>query len=306
MNYTAKKINVKSSDGKHTLAGIAYIPSGEVKGLFHIVHGMTEHIGRYEPLMSAAAERGYVCFGYDNLGHGKTADNDSELGFIAHKNGWQYLVDDTFYFQQYMQKLYPDKPLYIFGHSMGSFIVRVAALKYGNTYKKLIICGTGGPNPASDLGILIINIIKVLKGEKYISVLVDKIAFGAYNKRFDKSSKYNWLTKDTEIIKKYSADKFCTFKFTVSAMKDLVLLQKKANVKDWFENIRKNLPILLISGSDDPVGNYGKGVNEVYKKLKNSDVKNVSIKLYENCRHEILNDTCKAQVTEDIFEFLEK
>ena len=89
-------------------------------------------------------------------------------------------------------------------------------------------------------------------------------------------------------------------------MKDLVLLQKKANVKDWFENIRKNLPILLISGSDDPVGNYGKGVNEVYKKLKNSDVKNVSIKLYENCRHEILNDTCKAQVTEDIFEFLEK
>ena len=305
MSYEIKKVGTLSSDGIHELSGVMYVPSGEIKGLFHIIHGMTEHIARYDHIMSAAAEAGFLCFGYDNLGHGNTAKDDSELGFIASEKGWEKLVDDTFIFQRQVMALYPDKGLIVMGHSMGSFIARLAALKYGKFYDRLIICGTGGPNIAAPFGIGLTALIKKLKGEKYISKLAHNMAFGAYNKRFDKSSKYNWLSKIPEEIEKYEADKFCTFPFTVSAMHDLIMLTSLANSKTWFYEIRRDLPMLIISGEDDPVGDYGKGVRAVYDKLKANRVKNVILKLYENCRHEIHNDTCKDEVIENILSFIE-
>ncbi len=304
MGFVIRKAATKSSDGIHDLNGVLYIPDGEIKGLFHIIHGMTEHMGRYHEIMEALANEGYLAFGYDNLGHGTTAADDSELGFIASENGWEHLVDDTFRFASQVMALYPDKKLTVMGHSMGSFIARIAALKYGKYYSKLIICGTAGPNVAAPFGLLITNILKKLKGERYVSPLTQKIAFGTYNKRFEKDSPYNWLTKDKEIIEKYAADKFCTFKFCVCAMHDLIMLISLANSKTWFKEIDSSLPLLLISGEDDPVGNYGKGVKTVFDGLKKNSKENVQLKLYENCRHEILNDTCKQEVTQDILNFL--
>ena len=130
------------------------------------------------------------------------------------------------------------------------------------------------------------------------------MAFGAYNKKFEHISDYDWLTKNRDVIEKYSKDKFCTFKFTVSAMHDLVKLNSMCNRKSWYENLRKDMPVLLISGDSDPVGNYGKGVKDVYKKLKSVSVP-TDLKLYENCRHEILNDTCQKQVIADILSFID-
>lgn len=303
MSFEIKEITAQSSDNIHTLVGRIYIPDGEVKGLLHIVHGMTEHIERYDALMSYMAQNGFVAFGYDNLGHGKTAKDDSELGFIARNNGWKYLVNDVSVFSKIVSNLYPDKPLYLFGHSMGSFIARIASANFGGMYKKLIICGTGGKNPLSLIGIQLAKILKKLKGEKYISDFIINMAFGSYNKRFEGESTRAWLTKDREIIEKYQNDKFCNYKFTVSAMQDLITLTDLCNRKAWYKEIRKDLPILLISGSDDPVGNYGKGVKQVYNDLKTQGA-DVSIKLYENCRHEILNDSSRNEVLSDIFTFL--
>ena len=130
------------------------------------------------------------------------------------------------------------------------------------------------------------------------------IAFGAYNKKFERLSDYEWLTTDREIIEKYQNDKYCTFSFTVSAMHDLIKLISLCNRSKWFKNINKELPIMLISGSDDPVGNYGKGVIKVHKKLKCSE-KNADLKLYKNCRHEILNDSCRQEAYDDILKFIE-
>ena len=158
MEYEIKELIVNSSDNIHSLYGKLYIPKGEIKGLFHIVHGMTEHIERYADFMAELAENGYVAFGYDNLGHGRTAREDSELGFISHKNGWIYLVRDVSAFENAVQKLFPDKPLYLFGHSMGSFIVRIAAENKGENIEKLIICGTGGKNPLAPFGLMLSNI----------------------------------------------------------------------------------------------------------------------------------------------------
>lgn len=303
MSYEIKSIEVQSTDNIHTLKGLIYIPEGEIKGIFHLVHGMCEYIGRYAHIFAALAERGYVCCGYDNLGHGKTARDENELGFIAHRDGWKYLVRDVKAFEDAVKKIYPDIPLCLMGHSMGSFIARIAAENYGDGIEKFIICGTGGPNPAAPFGLLATDIMRLLNGEKHKSKLVNKLAFGAYNRRFEGDSEFEWITTDREVINKYAADKYCNFKFTVSAMHDLVKLNQLANRPAWFKNIRKDLPILLISGSDDPVGAYGKGVTRVYNKLKAAGVKDVTLKLYNGCRHEIHNDSCKNQVINDISEF---
>lgn len=303
MNYEIKTVKVRSSDNIHTLKGKIFIPEGEINGVFHLVHGMTEHIDRYDGFFDEFAKRGYVCCGYDNLGHGKTANNAEELGFIAHKNGYDYLMRDVKVFSDKIRKNYPNVPYILMGHSMGSFIVRGTAVNYVLDPDKLIICGTGGPNIASGAGLLLTDIFKLLFGEKHISNIIDKTAFGTYNKRFDGTSPYNWLTKDSEAIKKYSKDDYCTFKFTVSAMHDLVKLNRIANSRKFFRELDPKIPVLIVSGDCDPVGNYGKGVKKVYNKLKKG--RNVTLKLYKDGRHEIHNDTCKEEMIKDILEFID-
>lgn len=303
MSFRITEMTVGSTDNIHTLVGRIYIPEGEIKGLFQIVHGMTEHIERYDHLMSSLAEHGYVAFGFDNLGHGKTASSSEELGFIANTDGWKYLINDVNEYANAVKNLYPDKKLTLMGHSMGSFIARLAAIAYPESYEKLIICGTSGKNPLSGAGLLLTSFIKFLKGEKYISKIALNMAFGSYNKRFEGKSDYDWLTNDRHEIEKYSLDKFCTFKFTVSAMHDLIKLCELCNKKAWFKSIRKDLPVFLISGECDVVGNYGKGVKEVYNNLITYNA-NAKIKLYENARHEILNDSCRAEVINDIINFI--
>ncbi len=302
--HTVTDYSVPSADGIHTLSGVIYKPQSEIKGLFHLVHGMTEYIGRYDPLMSFLADAGYLVFGYDHLGHGKTARDESELGFIAHKDGWRYLVEDVIRFEDAVQKEYPDLSLVLMGHSMGSFIVRLAAEKPEFRGTKLIVCGTGGPNPAAPVGLLICDVMRLLFGEKHISPLVESVAFGAYNRQFEGLSPYDWLTKDRAVIARYEKDPFCTFHFTVSAMHDLVELNARCNKRKWFSAFRKDLPVLLIAGDRDPVGNYGKGVTAVYDRLKGAGVRDVTLRLYENCRHEIHNDTCKDEMFADIHSFI--
>jgi len=295
---------VLSSDKAHQLKGKLYIPDGAPKGFFQVVHGMTEHIARYDGFMREMAQAGYITFGYDHLGHGYTAVDDSELGFIAHKDGWQRLIDDVFIFGNSIRKMIGDDlPFILMGHSMGSFIVRLCAAKYDH-YDKLIVMGTGGPNPAAGAGIAVTGRMKKLKGERAYSPLVYKMAFGTYNKRFEQENDpYAWLSTLIETRDKYRADKFCTFMFTVSAMQDLIRLNKGCNEKTWFSSIDKSKPILLVSGGEDPVGEYGAGVTKVYDMLKDHGA-NVTMKLYDGCRHEILNDTSRDEVISDILNFV--
>lgn len=303
MGINTKEKRVLSSDGIHNLCGVVYLPEGAPKGIFHLVHGMTEHIGRYEKLLSFIASAGYVACGFDNLGHGKTAGK-GEYGFIAEKDGYKYLIDDVMRFGDAIKKDYPDLPYYLMGHSMGSFIVRLTAQKYPKSIDKLIICGTGGPNPVAGAGILLCNIIMLFKGKRAYSSFLENMAFGTYNKRFaGENDKYSWLTKDESVRRAYAADKYCTFRFTLSALKDLIKLNSLSNSAAWFKGMRKDLPILLISGEEDPVGDYGKGVKAVYDKLKANGCL-VKIHLYKDCRHEIHNDTCREQSAQDILDFI--
>ena len=296
-------MEIPSVDGAHTLKVRIFKPDREIKALFHVVHGMTEHVDRegYVTFMTRLAEEGYLAFAYNHLGHGDTACDDSELGFIAEKDGWRLLVSDVANAERQIKKDYPGLPLYLLGHSMGSFIVRLAASEAKPD--RLIIMGTGGPNPAAGAGIALAGIIKTFCGAHHPSPFIEKMAFGKYNERFDKTRKYDWLSKDRHVQDVYAADKYCTFHFTVSALRDLVVMNKECNTKEWFSSFDKTLPVLLVSGADDPVGDYGKGVTAVYEGLKGAGC-NVKMKLYENCRHEILNETCREETTNDILEFV--
>ncbi len=306
MSINVKSFKVPSSDGVHNLAGVVYEPEIEALGYFHIVHGMTEHIGRYDRFMRDMAQQGYICFGYDHLGHGYTANDDSELGYIAEKDGWDLLCRDVRVFSDAVMSEYgKDKPYILLGHSMGSFVVRVAAEKYVKP-DKLIIMGTAGPNPAAGAGLALISIIKLFRGDKHFSRLIDNIAFGSYNNRFGGGSENDpkpWLTTDESVREKYYADKFCTFNFSVSAMGDLITLIKTCNRADWYKGISKTMPVLLVAGEDDPVGDYGKGVQTVANRLTEQGVDTKCI-LYPNARHEILNDFTYDEVRSDILTFV--
>ncbi len=303
------EFKVKSSDGIHTLAGVVYLPSCEPIGFYHIVHGMTEHIGRYDKFMSEMADLGYICFGYDNLGHGYTANDESELGYIAKNGGHELLAKDVKLFSDAVMDKYGDAekklPYFLMGHSMGSFITRLAVQKYVKP-NKFIIMGTGGRNPAAGIGLAIIALVKLFRGDKYISKVIYKMALGSYNKRFGGGTPEDfspWLTNDKAEREKYYADKFCTFKFTVSAMGDLVRLNKITNEGKWYRKMPKNIPILLVSGENDPVGDYGRGVMQVSNKLKARGIPSKCI-LYADARHEILNDFTYSEVKADILDFI--
>ncbi len=300
---TVLEKKVPSSDGVHQLAGKIYLPEGEKKGYFHLVHGMTEYIGRYDGFMKELAEAGYVVFGYDHLGHGKTAEPDGSFGFFAHEDGWRLLVRDVAVFADAVRAEYGDMPYYLLGHSMGSFVVRLAAVMNPKP-DKLIVMGTGGPNPAAGAGIAMAKTLRAVKGEKSTSTLLEILAFGSYNKRFKEEKDLTaWLTKEKSIRDRYRDDPFCTFHFTVSAMIDLVTMNKTCNETAHFDAFPKDLPTFFVSGAEDPVGDYGKGVTFVAEELKKRGCQ-VSMKLYENCRHEILNDTCRDEVIKDVLAFL--
>ena len=301
-----REFKVPSSDGVHRLSGVVYLPSGDVRGLFHIVHGMTEHIARYDRLMTDLAEAGWLAFGYDHLGHGKTANDEGELGYIAAERGFELLARDVAIFSAAVREAFSaaDLPLCLLGHSMGSFVVRLAAERFVKP-RYLIVMGTAGANPAAGAGLALIALIKRLKGDRHISPLVERIAFGSYNKRFggnDPEDPKRWLTTDSAVRQAYYADPFCTFRFTVSAMGDLIRLIKHTNSVTWYRALPTSFPILLVSGEDDPVGNYGKGVREVARKLS-AKGREVTCRLYTGARHEILNDFTYEVVRDDILTF---
>lgn len=290
---------IPSSDGIHKLYCRVYTPDGEPQGLFHVAHGMTEHISRYDGFMRKMAEEGFICYGYDHLGHGYTANDESDLGYLG---SWELLVEDLQNVSRLIKSEHPSLPCYLLGHSMGSFIARCAATP--RIWKKVVLLGTSGPTPAAAAGLAVVRAKIKKDGERAISPEIEKMVFVSYRSHFkDEDDVIAWVSSDKKVRDTFRQDKFCTFHFTLNGFYTLLKLHTLCNSKTWFKNVGSTLPILLLSGIDDPVGNYGKGVTKVYKNLK-ANGKNVKMKLYDGCRHEILNDFRQDEVTADILDFI--
>lgn len=299
-----KEITINSNSDKLPISVIMFIPDGEIKGIFQISHGMAEHKERYFDLMEYIANKGYVTIINDHRGHGKSIKEKEDLGYF-YDNSSEYIVEDLHQITLYIKELYPNKEMILFGHSMGSMVVRKYIKKYDKDIDKLIVCGSPSRNPFVDLAIFITKMLEKFKGDKYRSNLIQNLAFGNYNKNIKNSnSKNSWICSSNQTVEKYDNDELCGFTFTLNGFENLFKLMKEIYQKDgWILN-NKNLPILFIAGSNDPVIINEKKWKESQEFLKKIGYSNVTGKLYEGLRHEILNERNKKQIYEDIINFV--
>ncbi len=304
MSFTHNEYSFPSATG---LADI-YIQSlspentAEIIGVIQIIHGMAEHSDRYLDVANYLCTKGFAVVMHDHAGHGKSIKTNEDLGFFCKENGFSKIVEDANKVTKLAKEKFPDKKLILWGHSMGSFVTRSYISKYAEDIDAAIICGTSGKNPAADIGIMLAKAVAKIKGCRYRSKFIDSMAFGTYNKKFNGNTGFEWLSKNEDNIKEYIADDKCGYLFSASAFADLFSLLKEVSSDECFERTPKNLPLYLIAGDMDPVGNYGKGVKEVYEKYKNTS-HNVILKLYPSLRHEIHNEYEKEEVYMDIADF---
>ncbi len=282
----------------------SYCPENKenIKGVISIVHGMAEHSDRYTEIAEYICTKGYAVFMHDHAGHGKSVASEDDLGYFSKENGNEKIVDDVKSVVEIINKEFPGKPVILWGHSMGSFVTRRFIAKYPDYVTGAVICGTAGANPAAGAGILLAKAVEKLLGGHHRSDFLDKMAFGTYNKKFEKDTGFEWLSVNEENVAVYVKDPLCGYRFTANGFKNLFSLLKSVSGKDWY-NAVPDIPVYLIAGDTDPVGNYGKGVQEVYKKLLGSGHSKVSIKLYKGLRHEIHNENERYEVLDDIVSF---
>lgn len=302
-----ERFSFPSCDGKTVIAAYRIVPQNP-RAMLQISHGMCEYFLRYEGFAQFLAGEGILVFGHDHLGHGNTAPTKEDLGFTASGGGADFLVGDVCKLSCLMKAEYPDLPLFLFAHSMGSFIGR-AAIEGADPslYHGAILCGTGGPETPAGAGKALASLLISLKGERHRSSLVKKIAFAGYNKHCPKGCDKNaWLTRDGAVVEKYNADPFCSYTFTLRAYHDLFSLVERVSRTDWAEKISPRLPILVVGGEEDPVGAFGKGMRTVASRLEAAGVEDVTLKLYPEMRHEILNEIDKETVWSEIYQWIQK
>ena len=295
----------RSSDKAHDIAYYVVFPTGAVRGVVQIAHGMAEYFERYNAFADFLADHGFVVCGEDHLGHGRTAADESEYGYFSEKCGWENVVKDMSRLTKIMKKNYPEVPYFLLGHSMGSFLARAYVTRFSRYLDGVVFSGTSGGVGGTSALLAMIDAAKLFKGDKHKSKLFDKLAFGNYNKMItQRNSDFDWLTRDTSVVAKYCNDKRCGFTFTLNGFENLSKLLWYVNNGKWFTTYPKSLPTYLISGACDPVGNYGKGVLKVFNELNLNDC-NVEMKIYKDARHELLNETNKEEVYADLLDFFE-
>lgn len=302
MKIIRKEYSYPSATGVADIFARSWAPEdGEIKAVLQISHGMAEHGERYEELGSVLCEAGYAVIINDHAGHGRSINSDADLGYFngdKNKAGIGF-VEDVHTLTKLAKEEFK-KPVILLGHSMGSFVARHYITKYADDIAGAIICGTAGPNPAAGAGIAAASLIEKIKGSKHKSEFINGLAFGAYNKRFEGRTPFDWLSVNKENIDKYIADKYCGFLFTVSGYKNLFEVLNFVSNANAFSATPKALPMYLIAGTEDPVGSFGKGVKTVYDKFKETGHTNLAIKLYDGLRHEIHNEDERFTVYADI------
>lgn len=302
MNYVLSEREFPSSDGIHTIHAHLYLPTaGKPRAVIQLAHGMIDYVARYTDLADYLTGLGYLFAGHEHLGHGASAGNAEDLGFFARSGGADLVIEDMHQMNRLLREAYPDLPLIVMGHSMGSFITRLYVQKYPHTMSGVIIHGTGGPNPLLPFGRALSAMTEWIRGPKYRSAFLTKLAFGSYNKHFDRAEGESaWLTRDPSRVSTRDTDPYTNFIFTASGYRDLFRFVGRSNARRWFREYPKGMPTLIISGEEDPVGNYGRGPAYVYRRLLEEKCTAVEMKLYPGARHELFNETCRDEVFEDI------
>lgn len=301
-------ISFMSANNRSKLVGyLWHAPDAAHRGVLQLVHGMIEYIDRYDRFARVLAQEGYVVVGHDQVGHGGSVKKPEEWGHLEPGIGARVFIDDVHSLRLAMVSRYPDLPYYLFGHSMGSFIVRNYIQGHSDGLSGALICGTGWEDEkALRGGILLCKLMGTLKGYKSKLGLLDKMTLGAYDGAFPDEGKAAWLTKDLAIRKQYLHDPRSTFRFSIGGFHELFSLIKQSQNKKLIAHTTKSLPLFILSGEEDPVGEMGKGPVMLYEVLEQLGFTDVTLKLYPHDRHEILNETNYDEVDHDIISWLER
>ncbi len=303
---TFKDFYFNSSTGKNKIHARMCVPDAEPRAIVQIIHGIAEYIGRYDEFMSFLADNGIIAVGTDHLGHGKSIESEEQTGFFAYDNGWDYVVRDEEVLRLAMHENYPELPIIVFGHSMGSFMTRTLLIRYPDAFNAAIISGTGNQGAALvNGGLFMGNLVTGLRGAHHYSKFLNNLAFGSYNKIYDNpKTEYDWLSRDEANVQKYIDDPLCGFIPSCSLFRDMMTGVKFITNKKNLTAMNKDMPVYFMSGDMDPVGECGKGVQKAYNNFLEAGMKDVSIKLYPGGRHEMLNEINKDEVYADILSWL--
>ena len=280
----------------------------KVKGIVQLAHGMAETAARYERFAEVLTRNGYAVYANDHRGHGKTAGGLENVGYLAEKDGLELLVKDMHQLSTMILKEHQALPLFLFGHSMGSFASQRYIMLYGDGLKGVVLSGSNGSQTfLHRIGFFISKSEVKKHGRKAKSVKMNQLSFGSYNKHFNPNrTEFDWLSRDNVEVNKYIADPYCGSVFAAGFFYDFMKLFKIIDNEKNMELVPNNLPIFLFSGDKDPVGNYGKGVMKLFKAYKKHGIKDITVKLYSGGRHESLNEINRDEVMANVVKWLDK
>lgn len=284
-----------------------WIPEGQVKGIVQIVHGIAEYVERYDDFAEFLNSRGFLVVAEDHMGHGKSICDATPKGCFV--GGWQTAVKDTYRLLKRTMEEFPGVPFILFGHSMGSFMARTILVRHPNSgISGVILCGTAWmPGAVIGAGKAVATLICKKNGEQNPSGLLQGMMFGSYNKKIEHPrTAADWLTRDNKIVDAYEADPLCGFVPSAGLVRDMMMGLQYIQDSQNLDAMDKNLPVFFIAGGDDPVGGYGTGVQRAAEEFEKHGMKQVDLRIYPLCRHEIHNEINKQEVYEDVAEWIEK
>ena len=295
-----------SCDGKTELYYREYLPEGNAVGIVQIVHGIAEHVARYDDFAGFLADNGYIVVAHDQLGHGKSVAGEDSIGFFSEEGGWGKAVEDIHKLHDLTAERYPGKPYFIFGHSMGSFLTRTYLIRYRTGLDGAVISGTGQQSGALIAGGKMMSALEIKRhGPRYKSELLNKMAFGSYNDKLgDIRTGFDWLSRNEAVVDAYIDDPLCGFVPSAALLHDMMggieFISKPKNIA----RMKKDLPVMFMSGDCDPVGEQGRGVIRAYKAFLKAGMTDVTMKLYHGGRHEMINELNKNEVYQDVLAWL--
>ena len=285
-----------------------YHPQASPRGIIQLVHGMCEYVARYDETINFLCGQGYIVCGNDHLGHGDTARiNHEQQGWFGGWDSTRMLVKDVHRLTVYMRQQYPELPLIMVCHSMGSFIGRLCIGLFPKDYDGAVVLGTAGPRAAAELGRNMAMLVGQFRGDRYISKAINQMVTRNNLSGLERAlTPFDWISRDRKVVDAYIADPDCNFIFTVSAFKDLFTLMKECNNPAWYKAVPRNFPMLLASGDHDPVGDFGNGVRRVYRGLDAAGCDKVEMILYTGARHELHNELCREDFLKDMAAWIER
>lgn len=296
---------VSACDGL-TISACCMWPDKDIRGIVQIVHGMSEHKERYLDFMHFFVEEGYICVIHDNRGHGESVKTQEDMGYFYDTSG-MYAVRDIYQLTGIIKKAVPDVPLILFGHSMGSLLVRSYCKRYEEAIDALIVCGPPSYNPAVKLGKGLVKLMLSVNGDHYRSTFLHHVTFGSFKKKFKETFSENvWLCSDEEVVKAYDEDALCGFIFTLNGFANIFALMLDVFDKKHWTSKKKQLPILFVAGEEDPCIGSVKKFNEAYIFMQKVGYTDIDHMLYKGKRHEILNETNKKEIYQAIFDWMKR